>query len=787
MTNETSYAPIKYVCNGVSVDFAFPWKIFEEKDLIVQAQGESGLLRELTLGVDYSVEFDEVGGNVKLNQTYAEGDLVVISRNVSDYQSKSYSTSSGFQSSEIEDSFDRVSCNLQEMEYNIENFKEVFSQTVNQEIDTLEGVIEENKQEVLVIQERFEDEVNTKIQEVSEAAGKINALEQAVLDAQTSADNAQASANEAQAQKEELAAQGEQLIEDVSKEIARVEDAIEELDKNIDKVINHVSFNLFDTKISDHILQGNEAKGWALQGTYVTEESYPDFYNRCLEEKNSAIVNEIILADSTLTIFVNNNGHQFFNIADKDTIDSFYNTCGIADFYGIDEENQRIFLPRNKYFHQLTDDVSKVNEMMEAGLPNIEGTGHMLNGGTGCFETGSIWNYIRGGDAAAYQCKNVAFDASNSSSIYGNSDTVQPPASLKLLYYCVGNTEVTQAITNVTEVTTSENDTIPLFTGMYFDFKPNNVSWLKAGVQQNSAGVYKTCYDALVQIVNGANNYVLKAINKADIVSGVDYSEYWILDQDNLTFRTPIRTSERVLIETKVATDDDPTWYNLYSDGWCEQGGSTYGQSLSTANTINLLKPFKDINYTVDISFNMPSSNTGGYSVGYDAKTVNSFVVRGSSAGTNESNTFDWQANGYVSTTSNVNSNLYFKVANAVQNLELLNAGEVLEAVANKISRQDCLAYIVETYQNGSSWYRIYSDGWCEQGGIVATNIGTSGTIALLKEYANTNYTVVSNTGNNAANNFFNLAAFQKTTTSIPWYKSATGIQGDWQASGYIA
>ena len=122
MTNETSYAPIKYVCNGVSVDFAFPWKIFEEKDLIVQAQGESGLLKELTLGVDYSVEFDEVGGNVKLNQTYAEGDLVVISRNVSDYQSKSYSTSSGFQSSEIEDSFDRVSCNLQEMEYNIENF-----------------------------------------------------------------------------------------------------------------------------------------------------------------------------------------------------------------------------------------------------------------------------------------------------------------------------------------------------------------------------------------------------------------------------------------------------------------------------------------------------------------------------------------------------------------------------------------------------------------------------------------------------------------------------------------
>lgn len=444
MTNETSYAPITYVCNGVSVDFVFPWKIFEEKDLIVQAQGESGLLRELTLGVDYSVEFDEVGGNIKLNQTYAEGDLVVISRNVSDYQSKSYSTSSGFQSSEIEDSFDRVSCNLQEMEYNIENFKEVFSQTVNQEIDVLEGVIEENKQEVLVIQERFEDEVNTKIQEVSEAAGKINALEQAVLDAQTSADNAQASANEAQAQKEELAAQGAQLIEDVSKEVSRVEDVVEELDKNIDKVINHVSFNLFDTKTSDYILTGNEAKGWALQGTYVSGALYPDFYNRCLEEKNNATATETTLGDSTLTMFVHSNGHQFYNIADKTIVDTFYGTYGIADFYGIDEENERIFLPRDKYFAVTGKAMGDGNNLGLTDGINTFGLGALGGQGTYLMAKGELYGESTGlsNPGAAQEAKNKSLGVTTDPE---KSGIVLQPNENRYLYYCVGNTVINQS------------------------------------------------------------------------------------------------------------------------------------------------------------------------------------------------------------------------------------------------------------------------------------------------------------------------------------------------------
>jgi len=53
---------------------------------------------------------------------------------------------------------------------------------------------------------------------------------------------------------------------------------------------------------------------------------------------------------------------------------------------------------------------------------------------------------------------------------------------------------------------------------------------------------------------------------------------------------------------------------------------------------------------------------------------------------------------------------------------------------------------VVDTYVNGSSWYRIYDDGWVEQGGVinsVTANTYTSATVTFLKPFINTNYTVL--------------------------------------------
>ena len=68
------------------------------------------------------------------------------------------------------------------------------------------------------------------------------------------------------------------------------------------------------------------------------------------------------------------NGHLIADIMYKPQIDVFFSEKGIADFYILDSVNNQFYLPRNKYFHQFTDDTNIVNNFNEQGLPDIEGT-----------------------------------------------------------------------------------------------------------------------------------------------------------------------------------------------------------------------------------------------------------------------------------------------------------------------------------------------------------------------------------------------------------------------------
>lgn len=86
--------------------------------------------------------------------------------------------------------------------------------------------------------------------------------------------------------------------------------------------------------------------------------------------------------------------------------------------------------------------------------------------------------------------------------------------------------------------------------------------------------------------------------------------------------------------------------------------------------------------------------------------------------------------------------------------------------------------------ENNYTWYRKYHSGWVEIGGTVFRGSGTSGTVTLPITMLNNSYTIVSNTDNDAANNYFRVS--NKTTTSFVWYKSSTNIAGDWIVTGYI-
>ena len=93
---------------------------------------------------------------------------------------------------------------------------------------------------------------------------------------------------------------------------------------------------------------------------------------------------------------------------------------------------------------------------------------------------------------------------------------------------------------------------------------------------------------------------------------------------------------------------------------------------------------------------------------------------------------------------------------------------------------------IIKTYQNGTSWYRVWSDGWCEQGG--KTIRGT--TVNFLKVFKDTNYTIVTNC-DSFSDNATGSSASELTQSSFVAYaySNNTGFVGatiSWQASGYI-
>lgn len=447
-------------------------------------------------------------------------------------------------------------------------------------------------------------------------------------------------------------------------------------------------FSLFDVVEKDHILSFEESMGFGLLGTYVYKEpvtgsryGYPDFYNECVAQKEAGTEETITVGDVSFTVKKNPNGHIFYDIADKATVDEIFAQRGEAWFYGVDTENERVFLPRGTR-SQYTVNTDETGDYVEAGLPNITGTitnadGFFTNP-TGAFslpaQERGYQNLQSSGTNNFYTAH---FNASNSNPIYGNSDTVQPYATKKLLYIVVGNVKVQSAASDVVDVTTTENDTVPLFTGQYFNFKPNNPSWLKAGEQQDSGGIYTSCYNKLVQALTD-NIWEIKVIDSTAMEEGTDYSEYWIVYQDAMRFRTPLTACKEIMpgneITSSLGFSSNPTntveSYTVPYNGYI----TIIGYKTSTSNTLNVKLNGAIVSQTRALSTGQSSESY------FFARKGDIVTVSTDSASTG------WVIATQTITKATANGELYFKVASAVENIEILNVGQVMEELSNKVN-----------------------------------------------------------------------------------------------------
>ena len=580
----------------------------------------------------------------------------------------------------------------QELYDEFDDFSTTITQDITQEITDLKNETDKQISD-------FEEEVNETIKEVSEAAEKINELETAVEEAKEAATIAGSKAADASIQASNAAAQAQlaqQAAEDAEMAVTEIESMgladkdlsnITEAGKDVIRDTAGSGFSLFDVVEKDHILSFEESMGFGLLGTYVYKEpvagsryGYPDFYNECVAQKEAGTEETITVGDVSFTATKNPNGHIFYDIADKATVDEIFSQRGEAWFYGVDTENERVFLPRGTR-SQYTVNTDETGDYVEAGLPNITGTmiADISEGvATGALKidtiySGAMWS----GSTNVARMRNWSLDASLSNPIYGNSDTVQPYATKKLLYIVVGNVKVQSAASDVVDVTTTENDTVPLFTGQYFNFKPNNPSWLKAGEQQDSGGIYTSCYNKLVQALTD-NIWGIKVIDSAAMEEGTDYSEYWIVYQDAMRFRTPLTACKEIMpgneITSSLGFSSNPTntveSYTVPYNGYI----TIIGYKTSTSNTLTVKLNGTIVSQTRALASGL-SSESYFFARKGDIVTVST-----------DSTSTGWVIATQTITKATANGELYFKAANVVENLEILNVGQVMEELSNKVN-----------------------------------------------------------------------------------------------------
>lgn len=438
---------------------------------------------------------------------------------------------------------------------------------------------------------------------------------------------------------------------------------------------NGSGYNLFDLKYSDHILADNEAKGFERLGSYAyktgvagSRYGYPTFYNQCVKEKNVGTETTITVGDYSFTGYKNANGHIFFDIADKDTVDNIYTSTGKAWYYGIDTANERIFLPRVKNALVGMADIADTSAVVpNTTNPMPQFTVHNDLSAVGNLHTFSVsgnpFNQVHWNGRQGNNNGNLLWTTNGNTGLLSDNANVKSALNNDnfYIYMCVGNTEQESAVTDVIDITTSENDTLPLGWSDYQSGVTPSSAFLASLGQQNSGTLYPSFYNEFsTKIGQAFGAGFVKAHTASDIT---DYD--LVINQDEQTFRLPLKNGKENLVDyTKPTTFALATNFTAPLNGIIYASVNAYSGDLAWYWTIN----GGEKHY-------IGGNSSGATPVTVKVKKGDVFYITGNAG--NENNLYFYPFVG--------NGTLYYKVSNSVQNLQLLDVAEMTTAFANKV------------------------------------------------------------------------------------------------------
>lgn len=245
----------------------------------------------------------------------------------------------------------------------------------------------------------------------------------------------------------------------------------------------------------------------------------------------------------------------------------------------------------------------------------------------------------------------------------------------------------------------------------------------------------------------------------------------FVYDSVNNTVRLPKYSD-------KIWTSDTSGTAEVRGNGMTlglTDGITNYGMYLSYGSTRNTLPANA---YGTPIGSSASGENSNSLTVGVTTDGSKSGIVADLSG-----------------ITSPIDGYWYIVVATSTKTQIEVDIDEVMTDLNGKADADlsNCTKpHIVETYVNGTSWYRVYSDGWCEQGGF--TNPVSADyqvcQIVFLKPFIDTNYyfnsRYISTSWATATVGVVSDTDRQTTGVKI-WNYSQYSSGAYWQACGYIS
>ena len=96
--------------------------------------------------------------------------------------------------------------------------------------------------------------------------------------------------------------------------------------------------------------------------------------------------------------------------------------------------------------------------------------------------------------------------------------------------------------------------------------------------------------------------------------------------------------------------------------------------------------------------------------------------------------------------------------------------------------------YITQTWRSGNNWYRVYSDGWIEQGGYKSDTYGLNKTLSFNRSFSTSQYSLTIGTyspGRFDAGTIIAIAGRSTNSSSIHVGSGVASGGYFWEAKGY--